>query len=124
MEMSERTEGFEDYSDEQPREEYSELKPEYSKIDDDFPNTDMPKTFKVKYDKIIERVHRKEREQYRRLESEYETSSIDDDDGKTITINGPGGRSLNVETTRYVSTKIQETGYFRTIENQVYDILD
>ena len=124
MEMSERTEGFEDYSDEQPREEYSELKPEYSKIDDDFPNTDMPKTFKVKYDKIIERVQRIERKQYRWLESEYETSFIDDDNGKTITINGPGGRSLNVETTRYVSTKIQETGYFRTIENQVYDILD
>ena len=84
----------------------------------------MPETVKVKYDKIIERVQRIEREQYRRLESEYETSSSDDDDGNTVTINGPGGRSLNVETTRYVSTKIQETGYFPTIKNQVYDILD
>ena len=32
MEMSERTEGFEDYSDEQLLDEYSELESEYSKI--------------------------------------------------------------------------------------------
>lgn len=84
----------------------------------------MPETVKVKYDKIIERVQRIERKQYRWLESEYETSFIDDDNGKTITINGPGGRSLNVETTRYDSAKIKETCYFPTIENQVSDILD
>ena len=64
----------------------------------------MPETVKVKYHEIIERVQRIEREQYRRLESEYETSSIDDNDNETITIKGPGGWSWNVETTRYVST--------------------
>ena len=40
----------------------------------------MPETVKAKYDKVIERVQRIEREQYRWLENEYETSSIDDDD--------------------------------------------
>ena len=84
----------------------------------------MPETVKVKYDKIIERVQRIVREAYRRLKIKYETSTIDDDDGKTITINGPCGRSLNVETTRYDSTKVEETGNVPTIENQVSDILD
>ena len=36
MEMSERTEGFEDYSYAQLRDEYSELESEYSKIAGDF----------------------------------------------------------------------------------------
>ena len=40
----------------------------------------MPETVKVKYHEII------------------------DNDNETITIKGPGGRSWNVETTRYVST--------------------
>ena len=124
MEMSERTEGFEYCSDEQLRDEYSELESEYSKIDDDFLNTVMPETVKMKYDKIIERVQRIVREAYRRLKIKYETSTIDDDDGKTITINGPCGRSLNVETTRYDSTKVEETGNVPTIENQIYDMLE
>ena len=41
----------------------------------------MPEIIKVKYDRIIDRVHGIEREQDLRQEVEYETSFIDDDDG-------------------------------------------
>ena len=48
MEMVERVERFEEYSDKQLRDEYSKLKSEYSKIDDDFLNVDRPEIGKVK----------------------------------------------------------------------------
>ena len=101
--------------------EYTRLESEYSRIDDDFLNTGIPDIVKVKYDKIIEKVQRIEREQDRRQEREYEISFIDDYDGKTVHIRGPGS-SLKVETTRFlrfVNTATQESGDFPIIENQV-----
>ena len=79
--MAERNKGIEDLSDEQLRDEYTKLESEYSGIDDDFQDEDMPEIIKVKYDRIIDRVHEIEREQDLRQEVEYETSFIDDDDG-------------------------------------------
>ena len=79
--MAERNKGIEDLSDEQLRDEYTKLELEYSRIDDDFQDEDMPEIIKVKYDRIIDRVHAIEREQDLRQEVEYETSFIDDDDG-------------------------------------------
>ena len=79
--MAERNKGIEDLSDEQLRDEYTKLELEYSRIDDDFQDEDMPEIIKVKYDRIIDRVHEIEREQDLRQEVEYETSFIDDDDG-------------------------------------------
>ena len=79
--MAERNKGIEDLSDEQLRDEYTKLESEYSRIDDDFQDEDMPEIIKVKYDRIIDRVHAIEREQDLRQEVEYETSFIDDDDG-------------------------------------------
>ena len=100
--MAERNKGIEDLSDEQLRDEYTKLESEYSRIDDDFQDEDMPEIIKVKYDRIIDRVHAIEREQDLRQEVEYETSFIDDDDGKTVTVRGPGGSRVTAPSAEFV----------------------
>ena len=59
----------------------------------------MPEIFEVKCDEIIKKIQRIEREQ----ESEYETSFIDNDDGKwTIFINGPSGSKVTTPSAEFL----------------------
>ena len=102
MEMEDRNNEFEDYSDEQLRDEHSKLESEYSKIDGDYLNADMSEIVNVKYDKIMDRLKIIKREQERRLEGEKETSFIDDDDGKTITIKNPGSSEVTAPSAEFV----------------------
>ena len=84
----------------------------------------MPEIVRAKYNSIMERIERIELDQGRRQDGEAETSFIDNNDGKTVTIKGPCGRSLEVDTAKFVGTVIQDLGYFSNIEDQVYDILN
>ena len=82
IEMAERSEEFEQYNDVNScgMDTRSKLESEYSRIEDDFQDADMPDDVKMKYDITMDKVKRIEREQDRRLGDGDETSFIDDDD--------------------------------------------
>lgn len=65
-------------------------------------NADMSEIVKMKYDKIMDRIKIMKREQERRLESENETSFIDDANRKTITIKNPGGSEVTAPSAEFV----------------------
>ena len=84
MEMWERGNGFKTYSDQLLRDKYDASNSEYELLDNELIND----ATRVKLDDMRDRIRVMENELHRRNNVEAEASFFDNDDGKTVTIEG------------------------------------